>query len=195
MFTDHFMKLVLKTLKKIPHVKSIRFHTRTPAVYPKRITSKFIKILSIAKPSVIAIHINHPREITKEFIRIVAKLKKISNILVSQTVLLKRVNDNQATLTELFYKLVEIGIKPYYLHHLDLTMGTHYFRTSIDEGISLMKKLRKDISGISLPTYVLDIPGGYGKIPVESMERISQGRYKFVTSDCESVFYEDPVHL
>jgi lysine 2,3-aminomutase len=114
----------------------------------------------------VGIHANHPRELTPGARRAVDRLRKAGIGLLSQTVLLKGVNDDASTLAELFRAFVELGVKPYYLHHADLAPGTSHFRLPLAEGQRLMRALRGRISGVALPTYVLDIPGGYGKVPV-----------------------------
>ncbi|MEI6532846.1 MAG: KamA family radical SAM protein [Candidatus Roizmanbacteria bacterium] len=166
MLADHFLNEVLQRIKKIDHVKMIRFHSRVPVVYPRRISESFISLLNKATPSTIALHINHPREITEEFRSTIKNLRNGNHLLLSQSVLLKDVNDNGETLTSLFTHLLEIGIKPYYLHHLDKTAGTDHFRVSIDDGKKLMLQLREQLSGTCLPTYVIDIPTKGGKISI-----------------------------
>lgn len=195
MLTDDFLGKVIKALKQIKHLKMIRFHTRIPTVYPKRVNKHFATILSKSKPLTIVLHINHPKEITPEFIRSVNLLKKTSAILLSQSVLLKGVNDNSQTLEKLFRRLMEIGIKPYYLHHLDYTKGTDYFRVSIEQGKRIFQKLRVNISGVSLPRYVVDLPGGHGKIPVFWLKTLSKGKYEASDFLGKKVIYDDPSYV
>jgi lysine 2,3-aminomutase len=114
----------------------------------------------------VGIHANHPRELTPAARAAVARLRQAGIVLLSQTVLLKGVNDDAATLETLFREFVALGIRPYYLHHADLAPGTAHFRTTIAEGQALMRDLRGRLSGLAQPTYVLDIPGGHGKVPV-----------------------------
>lgn len=190
--TDHFLQSVITKLQSIPQVKVFRFHTRTPVVYPKRITNNLISILKKIKSSTVVLHINHPKEITGEFIRTVNKLKKATTHLLSQTVLLKGVNDSSEILTELYRKLVEIGVKPYHLYHLDFTAGTDHFRVSIKSGKNIFQQLRNSLSGVCLPTYVVDIPGGYGKVPVLSLVKTSTNSYQGKTYDGKDVTYADP---
>lgn len=191
MFTDHFMELVLKKLNEIDHVKVIRFHTRTPVVYPARVTENLSTILKKAGPFSVVLHINHPREITPDFCRATELLQKSGAMLLSQTVLLKGVNDDVETLTNLFKKLVEIGVKPYYLHHLDPAAGTHHFRISVETGKTIYRQLRQRISGVCLPEYVIDVPGGYGKFPVDMFARIDAKTYQCETSDGDVLTYVD----
>ena len=154
-------------LAAIPHVKVIRFHTRVPVVAPERITAALVAALAAEGATTwVAIHANHPREMTPAARDALARLADAGIPLVSQTVLLKGINDDPATLAALMRAFVEARVKPYYLHHGDLAPGTEGFRTTIDEGQALMKALRGRVSGLCQPTYVLDIPGGHGKSPI-----------------------------
>jgi lysine 2,3-aminomutase len=154
-------------LAAIDHVKVVRFHTRVPVVAPERITGELVAALqSAGKATWVAIHANHPRELTAEARAALARLSAGGLFLVSQTVLLAGVNDDAETLAALMRAFVESGVKPYYLHHADLAPGTGHFRTSIDTGQALMKALRGRLSGLAQPTYVLDVPGGHGKVPI-----------------------------
>ncbi len=158
---------VVEKLGGIPHVKVIRWHTRVPVVTPELVTPALLKALSLSGKTIyMAIHANHPREFTPEAVQAFQLLRKSGIILVSQTVLLKNINDNPDTLEQLMRCFVENGIKPYYLHHADLAPGTSHFRTSITEGQNLMRALQGRLSGLCLPTYVLDIPSGFGKAPI-----------------------------
>jgi lysine 2,3-aminomutase len=154
-------------LAGIDHVKTVRFHTRVPVVAPQRITDELVAALTASgKATWVAIHANHPREVTPGARAALRRLAAGGAFLVSQTVLLAGVNDNADTLADLMRALVECGVKPYYLHHADLAPGTAHFRTSIAKGQALMKALRGRLSGLCQPSYVLDIPGGHGKVPV-----------------------------
>jgi lysine 2,3-aminomutase len=154
-------------LATIDHVKVVRFHTRLPVAAPERITDELAMALRVAGKSVwVAVHANHPRELTPDARRAIARVSAAGVFLVSQTVLLAGVNDDPDTLASLMRAFVECGVKPYYLHHADLAPGTSHFRTTIARGQALMKALRGRLSGLCQPTYVLDIPGGHGKVPV-----------------------------
>jgi lysine 2,3-aminomutase len=191
--TDAFLSHVLSELKKITHIKRIRFHTRTPAVYPQRVNTKFIQIIKKAAPASIIIHINHPREITKKFQDCIQKLHKSGAMLLSQTVLMKGVNNDAKILEQLFRGLVEINVKPYHLHHLDYAKGTSHFRISVEEGRQIMQKLQGSVSGICIPEYVIDTPGGHGKIPVSWFRETSQkGIYEAENFRGEKIQYIDP---
>lgn len=154
-------------LAAIPHVRVVRFHTRVPVVSPERITDERIAALKAdGLTPWVAIHANHAAEFGDAARAAVARLADAGIPLVSQTVLLRGVNDNAETLATLFRTFIENRIKPYYLHHADLAPGTAGFRTSIAEGQALMRELRGSLSGLAQPTYVLDIPGGHGKVPI-----------------------------
>lgn len=158
---------LLERFRAIEHVKILRFHTRVPIVDPPRITAELVAALrNTGKTVYIAIHANHPRELTLEARVALARLADAGIAMVSQTVLLKGINDDAETMTALMRGFVEARVKPYYLHHGDLAPGTSHFRTSIAEGQALMRALRGRLSGLAQPTYVLDIPGGYGKVPI-----------------------------
>jgi lysine 2,3-aminomutase len=158
---------VTQRLSGVPHVRVLRWHTRVPVVDPARVTTDLVTALKQTDRAIyIGLHANHPRELTPGARAAIARLADAGLVLVSQTVLLKGVNDDAAILGELFTELVALRVKPYYLHHADLAPGTAHFRTTIAAGQAIMRALRGRISGLALPTYVLDIPGGYGKVPV-----------------------------
>jgi lysine 2,3-aminomutase len=161
------LRAVVKRLVAIEHVKILRVHTRVPAVAPELITRECVRALKAdGKATYVVLHINHARELTKAARAACARLVDAGIPLLSQTVLLKGVNDTPVALTSLFRTLVENRIKPYYLHHPDLAPGTSHLRPSIASGQELMRVLRGDVSGLCQPTYVLDIPGGAGKVPI-----------------------------
>ena len=158
-------------LAAIPHVKLLRWHTRVPVVDPDRINDEMIAALLVpGATTLVALHANHPRELGPEARRAIARLVDAGIPLVSQTVLLRGINDEISTLEALMRTFLECRIKPYYLHHPDLAPGTSHFRVSIDEGLSLMRALRARLSGPAIPSYVLDIPGGFAKVPLETRD-------------------------
>jgi lysine 2,3-aminomutase len=151
----------------IDHVKVLRFHTRVPIAAPERVTPALVAALKAeGATSYVAVHANHARELAGPAGAALARLADAGIPLLSQTVLLRGVNDDAATLAALFRALVECRVKPYYLHHPDLAPGTAHFRLPVEEGQALMRALRGRLSGLALPTYVLDIPGGAGKVPL-----------------------------
>jgi lysine 2,3-aminomutase len=157
---------VIKRIGAIAHVKIIRLHTRLPVVAPERITPSLVRALKAHdKTTYVALHANHPRELTQAARAACARIVDAGIPMVSQSVLLKGVNDDAKTLEDLMRAFVECRIKPYYLHHADLAPGTSHFRTSIAQGQALMRALRGRVSGLAQPAYVLDIPGGFGKVP------------------------------
>ena len=165
-------------LAAIPHIKVLRWHTRVPVADPARITDDFVAALLVpGATTIVALHANHPRELTAEARAASARLVDAGIPLLSQSVLLRGVNDDADTLEALLRAFVEMRIKPYYLHHPDLAPGTSHFRVSIERGLELMRELRARLSGIAMPQYVLDIPGGYAKAPLESdnLERTQTG--------------------
>ncbi|PJB72714.1 MAG: lysine-2,3-aminomutase-like protein [Alphaproteobacteria bacterium CG_4_9_14_3_um_filter_47_13] len=159
---------LMDRLEAIDHVRIIRIHSRIPVADPQRMDDAFCQLLNREKPVYMVIHINHVQEITPQAEQIFRRLHRNGVTLLSQSVLLKNINDTVEALESLYRKLVEMRIKPYYLHHPDLVPGTNHFRVGIEQGQLLMKNLRARASGLCLPAYVLDIPGGYGKIPLEN---------------------------
>lgn len=160
---------IMRGLAAIEHVKIVRFHTRVPVVEPDRINEALIAALKESGKTVyVALHANHPREMTVEARAASARLVDAGFAMVSQTVLLKGINDDPAVLGDLMKAFVETRIKPYYLHHPDLAPGTSHFRMDIEEGQKIVSALRGNISGLCQPTYVLDIPGGHGKAVISA---------------------------
>ena len=158
---------VMRRLGEIAHVKVVRYHTRVPAVAPETVTDALIAALQAPGKAVyVALHANHARELTPAARAACARIVDAGIPMLGQTVLLKGVNDDPETLTALMRAFVETRIKPYYLHHADLAPGTSHLRTSLEDGQGLMKALRGAVSGLCQPTYILDIPGGHGKVPV-----------------------------
>lgn len=161
------LRAVVRTLAGIAHVKILRVHTRVPVAAPERITRELVRALKAeGKATYVVLHANHPRELTPAARTACARLIDAGLPMLSQSVLLKGVNDDATTLGDLMRAFVENRIKPYYLHHGDLAPGTAHFRTDLSEGQKLMRALRGRYSGLCQPSYVLDIPGGSGKVPV-----------------------------
>ncbi len=158
---------ITQRLGAIPHVKIVRWHTRVPAVDPLRVTPDFIAALRAeAATTYVVLHINHARELTREAHAAIARIVDAGVPMLSQTVLLKGVNDDPDALEALMRALVEARVKPYYLHHLDKAPGTSHFRCTIEQGQALTRALHERASGLCQPGYVLDIPGGHGKAPL-----------------------------
>jgi lysine 2,3-aminomutase len=180
--SDRRLRAVVQRLAAIDHVKVIRIHTRLPVVAPERITPALMRAVKAAgKATYVVLHANHPRELSPAARTACSRLIDAGIPMLSQTVLLRGVNDDPATLGELMRAFVECRIKPYYLHHADLARGTSHLRTTIEEGQSLMRHLRGRTSGLCQPTYVLDIPGGHGKSPIGPdylQQDRARGRYR-----------------
>ncbi|KAA3510362.1 lysine-2,3-aminomutase-like protein [Agrobacterium rosae] len=158
------LSAIMEGLKAIPHVKIVRFHTRVPVVDPDRIDAALVEALkSSGKTTYVALHANHPRELTDEARGACARMIDAGVAMVSQSVLLKGINDDPKVLGDLMRAFVETRVKPYYLHHPDLAPGTSHFRLEIEEGQRIVAAMRGHVSGLCQPTYVLDIPGGHGK--------------------------------
>ncbi len=178
MLSDREIQLVLEKLKAVREDYTIRICTRLPVVLPSRITPELCEILEQFSGLWAVIHTNHPREVTDAFRRSVRLLTRAGVPVLNQAVLLRGVNDDLETLETLFRSLVRAGVKPYYLFQGDLAAGTAHFRVPIERGLELMRRLRARLSGIAMPTYAVDLPGGGGKVPIESaLIRIDEEAY------------------
>ncbi|MFW5684300.1 MAG: KamA family radical SAM protein [Spirochaetota bacterium] len=166
MLPDDHLKLLFDTLRAARGDLIIRLGTRIPVVQPARLTPELARMMGAYAPLWTVIHANHPREITDEFARAVGLLVDNGVPVLNQAVLLRGVNDDADTLERLFRGLVANRVKPYYLFQGDLAAGTRHFRTSIDRGLELMAELRRRLTGLAIPTYAVDLPGGAGKIPL-----------------------------
>ena len=163
---DETLEWILSSLRSIPTVEIIRIGSRAPCTLPMRVTTRLVKILKKFHPLYINTHFNHPDEITPESSLACNRLADAGIPLGCQTVLLRGVNDHPETMKKLMRRLLMIRVKPYYLFQTDLTLGTNHFRTSIETGLEIMKSLIGHTSGLGVPTYAVDAPGGGGKIPL-----------------------------
>jgi lysine 2,3-aminomutase len=163
------LRSILSDLAAIDHVSVLRIHSRVPIVAPHAVDEACVSALEQPLPVYLAVHVNHADEITEAVVAALRRLDAAGIVLLSQTVLLKGVNDRAQVLEALFRRLVRLKVRPYYLHHPDLAPGTSHFRVPIEVGQRLMQALRSTMSGLCLPTYVLDIPGGFGKVPIGPM--------------------------
>ncbi len=187
---------ITAALGAIPHVAVLRWHTRVPVVDPARVSAELVSALrGTAKTVWVAIHANHPRELTPAARAACARLVDAGVPLVSQTVLLKGINDDPETLGALMRAFVAARIKPYYLHHGDLAPGTSHLRTSIAAGQQVVRRLRGRLSGLCQPTYVLDIPGGAGKVPIGPCHARCSAPGEHIVEDCDGGHhaYREPV--
>jgi lysine 2,3-aminomutase len=184
---------ISRRLAAIAHVKIIRWHTRVPVVDPARISDELVAALIVpGATTYVALHANHPRELTGEARAACARLIDAGIPMLSQSVLLRGVNDDIETLEALLRGFVEMRIKPYYLHHMDLAPGTAHFRVSIEQGLKLMQALRARCSGLCLPHYVIDIPGGHAKVTLESQNVLALGRGRYRLRDHEGAWHQYP---
>lgn len=194
MLPDDKIDWLLSEISKIPHVEIIRIGTRMPVVLPYRITDKLIAILKKYQPLWINTHFNHPNEITTSAKEALAKLADGGFPLGNQSVLLADVNDCPRIMKKLLHKLVKNRVRPYYLYQCDLSEGLSHFRTPIGKGIEIMESLIGHTSGFARPTYVIDAPGGGGKIPVMPNYIISWSTNKVVLRNYEGIIttYKEP---
>jgi lysine 2,3-aminomutase len=192
--SDDRLEFILKSLRVIPHLEIIRIGTRTPVVLPMRITDQLVQILRKYHPVWINTHFNHPKEITREAKEALAKLADAGIPLGNQSVLLRGINDCHLIIKELVHELVKCRVRPYYLYQCDLSVGIEHFRTSISTGLEIIEMLRGHTSGFAVPTFVVDAPGGGGKIPLQPNYLISQYSGKVVLRNYEGVItvYEEP---
>ncbi|MBL8164314.1 MAG: lysine 2,3-aminomutase [Anaerolineae bacterium] len=188
------LEFVLSSLRAIPHVEIIRIGSRVPVFLPQRITDEFCAMLRRYHPLWMNIHVNHPAEVTPELSRALAKLADAGVPLGNQSVLLAGVNDSVTIQRELVHKLVRNRVRPYYLYQCDLVKGAGHFRTTVAKGIEIIEGLRGHTSGYAVPTFVVDAPGGGGKIPVMPQYMISQSPGRVVLRNYEGyiVAYEEP---
>ncbi len=163
---DHLIERILKALRTIPHLELIRFGSRVPGTLPQRITPELCEIVKRYHPIYMNLHFNHPDELTPDVKAACGRLADAGVPLGAQTVLLKGVNDDAAVMKRLMHELLLARVKPYYLYQADLTKGTNHFRTSVETGLSIIQSLQGHTSGMAVPHFVIDAPGGGGKIPL-----------------------------
>lgn len=194
LLSDNYIEWILSELKEIPHVEMVRIGTRTPVVLPQRITDNLVDMLSKYHPLWVNTHFNHPREITKSSREALRKLADAGIPLGNQSVLLAGVNDCPRIMKTLVQRLVQNRVRPYYLYQCDLSEGLSHFRTPVGKGIEIIESLIGHTSGMCVPTYVIDAPGGGGKIPVLPNYLISWSTNKVVLRNYEGVIttYQEP---
>ena len=166
MLKDDYLEFILSGLRKIPHLEVIRIGSRVPSSLPQRVTPELCSMLKKYHPLFMNLHFNHPDEITPESSLACNMLADAGIPLGCQTVLMKGINDEAGILKKLFQKLLTIRVKPYYLYQADLTRGANHFRTPVSTGIRIMKELQGHTSGMAIPHFVIDAPGGGGKVPI-----------------------------
>jgi len=192
--SDNRLEYLLSALRQIPHVEIIRIGTRIPVVMPQRITPELVAMLKRFHPVWINTHFNHPKEITPAAEDALARLVDAGIPLGNQSVLLKGVNDCPLIMKELLHKLVKNRVRPYYLYQCDLSRGIEHFRTPVSTGIHIMEMLRGHTSGLAVPTFVVDAPGGGGKIPLQPNYMLSQSQDQVVLRNYEGIIcvYKEP---
>ena len=163
---DHLLERILRALRTIPHLELIRIGSRVPGSLPQRITPKLCEIVKRYHPVYMNLHFNHPDELTAEVKAACNMLADAGIPLGAQTVLLKGVNDDPEVMKQLVHQLLLVRVKPYYLYQADLTKGTNHFRTSVETGMNIIRELQGHTSGMAVPHFVIDAPGGGGKIPI-----------------------------
>jgi len=186
---DEEIEVLLQKISSISHVEFLRLGTRVPVTLPQRITEKLVNILKKYSPLWISIHFNHPKEITKRCKIACDMLSDAGIPLGSQTVLLKGINDRPYIMRRLMHDLLKMRVRPYYIYQCDPVKGTQHFRTPVAVGINIMEKLRGHTSGYAVPTYVIDGPGGGGKIPIGPNYILSQAKGKYVLRNYKGKIY------
>lgn len=194
LMSDERIEYILKRLREIPHVEIIRFGSRTPVVMPQRITPEFCEMIKKYHPVWLNTHFNHPNEITPEAAEACARLANAGVPLGNQSVLLRGINDCTHVMKKLVHELVKIRVRPYYIYICDQSMGIGHFRTPVSKGIEIIENLRGHTSGYAVPTFVVDAPGGGGKIPVMPTYLVSQSPNRVVLRNYEGVVstYTEP---
>ncbi|MCF7924053.1 MAG: lysine 2,3-aminomutase [Candidatus Izimaplasma sp.] len=194
--SDNFLEDIISRLREIDHVEVIRIGTRTPVVLPQRITNDFVNMIKKYHPIWLNLQFNHYDEITKESKAAIDRLADAGIPLGNQSVLLKGINDSVQIMKTLVQRLVQIRVRPYYLYQCDLSLGIEHFRTPVSKGIEIIEGLRGHTSGFAVPTFVVDAPGGGGKIPVMPNYVVSQAPGKIVLRNYEGVIstYSEPTN-
>jgi lysine 2,3-aminomutase len=192
MLTDAMLEKVLARLREIKHITIIRLGTKMPCVLPQRITPQLCDMLKKYHPIYVNTHFNHPWEITEESTKACTMLVDAGIPVGCQTVLLKGVNDDPEVMKDLMKKLLGIRVRPYYIYQADLTKGANHFRTPIDVGLEIMDNLRGHISGLAVPQFVIDAPGGGGKIPLLPEYVLARDKEKIILRNFKNEVYEYP---
>ncbi len=196
MISDDKLEYIIKRLREMEHIEIIRIGSRVPVVCPQRITPELVQMLSKYHPVWLNTHFNHPQEFTPESKLACERLANAGVPLGNQSVLLRGVNDCTYVMKELVHGLVKMRVRPYYIYQCDLSMGLEHFRTPVSKGIEIIESLRGHTSGYAVPTFVVDAPGGGGKIPVMPQYVISQAPGRVVLRNFEGVIttYTEPIN-
>ncbi|MBF0352214.1 MAG: KamA family radical SAM protein [SAR324 cluster bacterium] len=192
MLADSLLERILRQIRAVEHVEILRIHTRMPCVLPQRVTPELARMIARFHPLFMVVHFNHPRELTPEAKTALGYLADAGIPLNNQSVLLKGVNDDPVVLRTLCLELLKSRVRPYYLHQADLVHGTDHFRTRVETGLEIMRSLRGQISGLAVPQYVLDGPGGGGKIPLYPDDQQVVLEEKVILKNCDGGNMEYP---
>jgi len=192
LLSDDKLESLLSRLRAIPHVEFLRIGTRIPIFLPQRVTPALCAMLRKYHPLFISVHTNHPRELTTEVREALGRLADAGIPLGNQSVLLRRVNDDPVTMRALVQKLLMCRVKPYYIYQCDLITGSAHLRTSVRKGLEIMESLRGHTSGYAVPQYVIDAPGGGGKVPVNPEYVLSRNKDRVVIRNFEGRIFEYP---
>ncbi|MBI5887945.1 MAG: KamA family radical SAM protein [Deltaproteobacteria bacterium] len=189
MMKTEVLEQYIKELRALPHIEIIRLGTRVPVTLPMRVNAELVNMLKKYHPLYLSLHFSHPREITPEVVKSCGMLADAGIPLGSQTVLLRGINDRPVVMKKLMQELLKIRVRPYYLYQCDLAIGTNHFRTPVSVGINIMEELRGHTTGYAVPTFVIDAPGGGGKIPVAPTYLISQAKNKATLRNYENKIF------
>ncbi|MGM0410452.1 MAG: lysine 2,3-aminomutase [Bacillota bacterium] len=189
LISDDKLEEIIQKLYEIPHVEMIRIGSRTPVVMPQRITDDLVNMLKKYHPIYVNVHFNHPKEITETSTKACAKLNDAGIPVGNQTVLLKGVNSQPKIMKKLMQKLLQIRVKPYYIYQCDLSQGIEHFRTPVSRGLEIMESLRGHTSGLAVPTFVVDAPGGGGKTPLSPNYLVSMSEGKIIMRNYEGKIF------
>ena len=192
MLTDEKLEDIIANLRAIPHIEIIRLGTRFPSVLPQRVTPQLVAMLKKHHPIWMNIHFSHPKEVTPEAMAATSLLVEAGIPLGSQTVLLKGINDTPAVMRSLMHKLVMARVRPYYIYQCDLIKGAEHFRTAVSTGVRIMEALRGHTSGYAVPTYVIDAPGGGGKVPIAPEYVLDKDREGVIFRNYENKVFRYP---
>jgi len=192
LFNDDRLERLLRQLREIPHIELLRIGSRIPIFLPQRITPALCAMLKQFHPLWVNIHTNHPREATAEVRAACARLADAGIPLGNQSVLLRGVNDDAVVMKELLHKLIMMRVRPYYIYQCDLVSGTHHLRTSVRKGLEIMEALRGHTTGFAVPQYVIDAPGGGGKVPVSPQYILAHDRQRIIIRNYEGKVFEYP---
>jgi lysine 2,3-aminomutase len=193
--SDNRLEYLLSALRAIPHVEIIRIGSKVPAVLPQRITPSLVKMLKKYHPLYLSLHFTHPEELTAETRNACNMLADAGIPMGSQTVLLKDINNDPGTFKQLFHELLKVRVRPYYIYQCDPIPGSRHFRTSVAEGLEVIRGLRGHTSGYAVPHYVIDAPGGGGKIPILPEYVVGRDKQGLILQNFEGNIFHYPDNI